>query len=54
VPHRDWRLRVEDIVVAIEKVLAYTRGMDLTTFEATAKASKRCTSLSPSARPARR
>ncbi|MDQ7030175.1 MAG: DUF86 domain-containing protein [Ardenticatenia bacterium] len=29
-PHRDWRLRIHDIIEAIEKILRYTEGM---TFE---------------------
>ena len=26
-PHRDWRLRIQDIIEAIEKILRYTDGM---------------------------
>ena len=33
-PHRDWRLRIQDIIEAIEKILRYTEGM---TFEEFAK-----------------
>jgi uncharacterized protein with HEPN domain len=37
VPPRVWRERLEDILQAIERVLAYTRGMDFDTFTRDAK-----------------
>jgi uncharacterized protein with HEPN domain len=33
VPPREWLFRIQDIVDAIERVLDYTRGMDVSTFE---------------------
>ncbi|TMB36105.1 MAG: DUF86 domain-containing protein [Deltaproteobacteria bacterium] len=32
VPARDWRLRIEDILAAVERVQRYTVGMDLSSF----------------------
>jgi uncharacterized protein with HEPN domain len=37
VPPREWRLRIEDIVAAIERVERYTAGMSLAAFEADEK-----------------
>ena len=31
-PARDWRLRIEDILAAIERVQRYTAGSDLASF----------------------
>lgn len=33
-PPRDWRLRVEDILESIERILRYTAGMDFDAFRA--------------------
>jgi len=33
VPHRDWRLRVADILAAIERIGRYTAGLDRASFE---------------------
>jgi uncharacterized protein with HEPN domain len=32
VPHRDWRLRVRDILHAVERIENFTRGLTLETF----------------------
>ncbi len=32
-PHRDWRLRVADILAAVERIARYTAGLDRATFE---------------------
>jgi len=32
VPPRHWKLRIEDILVAIERIQRYTDGMDLSSF----------------------
>jgi uncharacterized protein with HEPN domain len=37
VPPRDWRVRIEDIVGAIERVQRYTAEVDLASFAADAK-----------------
>jgi uncharacterized protein with HEPN domain len=37
VPPRDWRVRIEDIVAAIERVQRYTGEMDLAEFVADTK-----------------
>jgi len=37
VPRRDWRVRIEDIVAAVERVQRYTGGMDLASFLADEK-----------------
>ena len=37
VPARDWRLRIEDILAAVERVQRYTAGMDLASFLADEK-----------------
>ena len=31
-PHRDWRIRIHDILAAIKAITEYTRGMDYETF----------------------
>lgn len=31
-PHRDWRLRIEDILESIEKIQRYTKGMSFEDF----------------------
>ncbi|MCL6473387.1 MAG: DUF86 domain-containing protein [Firmicutes bacterium] len=31
-PHRDWRLRIEDILECIEKIQRYTKGMNFEEF----------------------
>ena len=36
-PHRDWKLRIDDIIDAIKKIQAYTKNMD---YEAFAKDTK--------------
>src|SRR2546422_7838304 len=37
VPARDWRLRIEDILAAVERVQRYAAGMDLASFLADEK-----------------
>src|SRR5438105_11940858 len=37
VPARDWRLRIEDILAAVERVQRYSAGMDLASFLADEK-----------------
>jgi uncharacterized protein with HEPN domain len=37
VPRREWRLRIEDILAAIERVQRYTAGLDLASFLADEK-----------------
>jgi len=37
VPPREWRLRIEDILAAIERVQRYTAGLDLASFLADEK-----------------
>ncbi len=32
-PHRDWRIRIHDILSAIEKIQSYTHGMTFEEFE---------------------
>jgi uncharacterized protein with HEPN domain len=32
--HRDWRLRIQDIIECAEKVEAYTSGLDFASFAA--------------------
>jgi uncharacterized protein with HEPN domain len=39
-PRRDWRLRIEDILDAIERVQRHTAGQDLTAFLADEKKSR--------------
>ena len=36
-PPREWRLRIEDILAAVERVQRYTAGMDLASFLADEK-----------------
>ena len=36
-PRRDWRVRIEDILAAVERVQRYTAGMDLASFLADEK-----------------
>src|SRR2546423_13410128 len=36
-PARDWRVRIEDILAAVERVQRYTAGMDLASFLADEK-----------------
>jgi uncharacterized protein len=33
VPRRDWRLRVSDVLAAVERIGRYTAGLDLASFE---------------------
>ncbi len=36
-PHREWRIRIHDILAAINAIAEYTRGMDYRTFAADQK-----------------
>src|SRR5438445_5998268 len=53
-PARDWRLRIEDILAAVERVQRYTAGMDLASFladEKTVDAVSFCFGVSGEAAP---
>ena len=36
-PHRKWDLRIEDILISIERIMDYTQGMDFEQFKADVK-----------------
>jgi uncharacterized protein with HEPN domain len=54
-PERDWRLRIHDIVTAIEKIERYTAGMSLAEFQADERSDLKGSlrSLSPAAKNGR-